>query len=229
MTEEEKAVEEAQKAAAEQKAVEEAAQAAALEQEEEVVEEVDYQEVLQKLKKTEEERDNYKKGLLKAKGKLPKEEQEEVEEEKPDIGTIVREAVQKELQTFKVDQSKTSIESILSEMAKSDAEKELIRHYYENYLVKSGFDSSSIREDLENAKLLANKKTFLKKSKEMSIASQAKPTNSGQGSNQERDKEVTTDTFFSPEQLKTLKDKGLDPAKIKATMQKQVAKGYKLE
>ena len=180
--------------------------------------------------KAEEDRDNYRKGLLKAKGKLDDTNDDDSTKE-DDTAKVVADLVGKELEKFRIDQSKSSFETALSALSTDPAEKDLIQYIYENSIVKTGTTPEAIKEDLENAKLIANKKAILKQASELSLATGAKQSasNTGQGTNSARDKDVKTDDYWSPEQLEYFKKRGIDPNKVKEVRGKQLEKGYKLQ
>lgn len=170
---------------------------------------VDHAAELEKLKT---ERDNYKQGMLDAKDIL---KGKGVVTDPEDIAKLVDAKVEERLSIFTTNFAKSTVESTLSEISSSDAEKELIKFHYDNSIIKSGLDPASVKNDLENAKLLANKKTFFKQTKEMEIALQNKAnmSSAGQGSSQEG-VDIKTDNFFTAAQLLDLKKRGFDDKKI---------------
>lgn len=172
---------------------------------------VDYSAELEKVKG---ERDNYKQGMLDAKDIL---KGKGIVTDPDDIKKLIDDGVNERLSQFTSNFAKSTVESTLTDLSSSDAEKELIRFHYENSVIKSGLDPASVRNDLENAKLLANKKTFFKEAKEMKIAMSHKANMSPtpMGSSQESP-EIKNDSFFTSEQIATLRKKGFDDKKIEA-------------
>jgi hypothetical protein len=87
---------------------------------------VDYEAVVSTLldeqKRLETERDNYRKGMLKAKGKLPA---EEVAEEDEDLDTKIDRKVQERLTATKAAQAQTQLEETIKKMAKDLKETKL--------------------------------------------------------------------------------------------------------
>lgn len=119
----------------------------------EVQEEDDYKAELDRVKQ---ERDNYKEGLLKTKDKLKK--QKETDAPSLDIDEI-KESIRK-------DAVNDTIENVLDDISTNEDEKELIKHHYDR-LQKTGFSKREIIQDLEDAKILANKKKIIDENKEL--------------------------------------------------------------
>ena len=122
-------------------------------------EEFNYKEELEKLRETTQ---NYKEGMMSAKAKLKELKKEEVEEEEEnlDLSSVVEELdkrQQKREQERLVIQNKSLIEDTLSNLTSNEDEKELVKWFYENKINKTGSDFKSIKEDLDMARLLANK------------------------------------------------------------------------
>ncbi len=137
------------------------------------VEETELEKTRAELAKVKTDRDNYRKGLLKAKGKLP--EEEEADDTPP-------------------------------ENWREEARK-IAR---EEYL--------STQEAQLQAKEEAQVKAILKRNKELTIALKNRgqiTSNTASGSNEEKP-EVKVDSYFSPEQIASLKAKGWSDAKIEA-------------
>lgn len=140
--------------------------------------------------------------------------------EDADIEAKVEEAIKKQLPKLQTSLAEDNIERVLNEISANDSERKLIRFHFENSVAPNG----TIRERLENAKLIANKKTILKTQKEMAVALQNRaglgPT--GLGTNTEGAE--VQDNYFSKDQLNALKAKGWDDRKIerlKANLRKQ--------
>lgn len=186
----------------------------ATENQEEVV--IDYakelQDSLQREEKLKEERDNYKKGMLLAKGKLKSEENTD---EEANIEDRVQKAVNMAIEPLKQIISKPVIDTIIDSFTDNPDKKQLIKFHYENSIKHTGTTPEAIKEDLENALLIADKKALAKKVKELSlsVANRSTISNNSQGSNSKADfkKEILSD-----EQIQTLRKRGWDDAKINA-------------
>ncbi len=181
-------------------------QPAPVEQEAEVV--IDYKAELEKEKQ---EKENYKKGMLDAKEML---KGRGIISDPEELARIIDARVDEKVSTLTSNLSKSTIESTLESLASSESEKELIKFHYENSIVKSGIDPQSVRNDLENAKLLANKKAIFKESSEMKIALTHKQgiKSAPIGSSSEPD--ISVETVLSKEQINELKKKGWSDSKI---------------
>lgn len=172
---------------------------------------VDYKAELEKAQK---DRDNYKQGLLDAKDIL---KGKGVITDPEDIAKIVDEKVKEGISQFTLNFSKSTVDSTLASLSSSEDERKLIQYHYENSIVKSGLDPQSVRNDLENAKLLANKKALFKEAQEMKIALNHKQgiSTTGQGSGHSADPTLKSpESFFSKEQIADLKKRGWSDDKI---------------
>lgn len=164
------------------------------------------------------DRDNYRDGLLAAKGKQGDDGSSGQDDSETVAGVVQRE-LQKIIPTLQSSFASESINSIISELSSDPAEQKLIRHHFENTVTPNG----SLRDRLENAKLIANRKSILKSQKEMKVAiqnrSQVTNASQGGGGTPEPTKDKG-DGYFSPEQLAHFKRRGLDPKKVKANILK---------
>ncbi len=163
--------------------------------------------------KAEEERENYKRGLLKAKGKI-----EDDTDDEPTVGELVKQEIARGMEEIKSNLAKASVSSILSQMTTDQGEKNLIKYYYDNRIVKSGVDEEAIRRDLEDARAMANKHKLNSAVEEIKIAKENKQqmsNNSSGSSNSGNEKETR---FFSKEQEEHLRQVarqiGVDPEKF---------------
>ena len=174
--------------------------------------EIDYKAELEKVSK---DRDNYKEGLLVAKDKLKKKGSSVDPEE---IAKIVKETMKEEIGSLHSLITGNTLESALSKLTDNPAKKDLIKFHYENSIIKTG----SIDEDLENALLIADKKTILKQTKELAIAAQNRSQigNSSMGSNS---KSGVIKKFFKDEQIADLKKRGFTDKMIE-NLQNNMAK-----
>lgn len=167
---------------------------------------------LDELDRVSQEKENYKRGMLKAKGKL-----EDDEEETPqvDIKKLVQEQVALEVSKMKGSFTKNSVQNILSDLSQDPSEQKLIQWHYDNSLIKSGTTPEEVREDLEKAKMLANAKNILQKQKELQVAlkNKAQVMSAPLGSGKPEATPQPT-AYFSPAQIAEFKEKGWDDAKI---------------
>ncbi len=80
------------------------------------------------------------------------------------------------------------IDEELMHLTSNPDERKLIRFKYDNAINKTGFSRLAIRQDLDDAKFLANKSRYLKEKTELAqtAISKATITNSGSGTNLDR-------------------------------------------
>ncbi len=166
------------------------------------------QDEVEKFERAEKNREGYEKRKAKKDG--------EAEEEKPnDIESQVAAALAKELPKIlpKLQSSlaEDSIETLLNEFSQGDeSKKKLLRWNFENKVTASG----TMRERMENAELITDKKAIQKKQSEMATAlkNRAGLGASGLGSSTEGQK--VGDNILSADQLNDLKALGWDDKKI---------------
>lgn len=123
----------------------------------------DYKAELEKVQK---DAQNYKEGMLVAKQKLRELKEQEEEGKDTEQAQLDQERIIEELdkRAKQREQERLSRESInfvdetIGALTDNKDEQELIKFYYENKINKSGSDKNSVKEDLEMARLLANKK-----------------------------------------------------------------------
>ncbi len=172
--------------------------------------------------KTAEERENYKQGLLSAKEKnRNKKKGEEHEEEEGDEDARINAIVDEKLSDIKKTLDVNSFDSLIHNFTTDPDEAALIRYHFENTVAPVG----SLRERIENAQLLANKKQFLKENSEMKRALESKNGVSriaaGSGSNLDVEKSAGKE-IFTAEQIAAWKKRGLDVDKIKENYLKNI-------
>lgn len=158
--------------------------------------------------KVEEERDNYKAGLLKAKGKI--EGEDPILPTEVDIDRIVDAAVAKKLNSFQSEMADTTMESLISSYTTDPAKAKLIKLNWQNKVLKEG----SLAEQVENAVAITDRQAILTTNKELAVAltNRSQLSNASMGAHTETP--APKDNFFSQEQLAELKQKGWDDAKI---------------
>lgn len=172
------------------------------------------------LEKAEVERDNYKTGLLKAKGKLPQDPM--TEEDKEDLATRVAAKLAPDLKSSLVSTvAKNDIDSKLDKMTANKDEQELIRYHFEYSTAGEDIDSR-----LQNAYAITNKDLIARKAQEINLAKSKQTTSSSMGSGTESTLPVPKDDFFTPEQLKDLEARQsatgikIDPNKLKENIKR---------
>lgn len=125
--------------------------------------------------KAESDRDNYKKGMLKAKSKKKKDEwDDDFEDEEDDqedvINRKVEELVSKKSEDIYKKLSQNQVNDRLDKYASSEDEKELMRFHLEHTINPSG----DLDKDVQDAKLIANRKSLLTENQELKAALRAK-------------------------------------------------------
>lgn len=142
--------------------------------------------------------------------------------ELPDVAEIVRQEVQKGLSSLQGD----ILEDELLTITNDPDERNLIRLKYESAINKTGFTHAAIRNDLLNAKLLANAPKYQTINKEMAEALKSKKgiTPGGSGSNQDPANGVKVDDLqkhFKAADWTFMKNAGWSDEKIKRAIPKQ--------
>lgn len=119
-----------------------------------------------------------KEGNIKRKQK-PEIDENEVEE-------MVERMVSERLSNAQKDQARDTFSEELESISDNIDERELIKLLYETRIVNTGFSRTAIREDLKEARLLANASRYEKERKELFESAKAKQTmgNTSVGSNQ---------------------------------------------
>lgn len=150
------------------------------------------------LEKAEGERDNYKSGLLKAKGKLPQDPM--TEEDKEDLATRVAAKLAPELKSSLVSTvAKNDLDSKLDKLTPNKDEQELIRYHFEYSTAGEDIDSR-----LANAQAIANKDVIAKKASEITLAQSRRTSSTSMGTSTESGQPAVKDNYFTPEQIKDL-------------------------
>ena len=166
----------------------------------------EFQEQLDKFETAEKNRDGYSK----RKANEATQTQEEGVVTQEGINVMVSEALKQAIPQLQSTLVEDQVETILNELSANDSERKLIRFHFQNSVGLNG----TVRERLENAKLIANKKTILKTQKEMATALHNRQGISSNGQGQSTDGPEVQDSFFSKSQLAELKARGFDDAKI---------------
>lgn len=120
-------------------------------------------------------------------------EEDENEDDDTDIQEKIDKAVEERLNGVRNDLVSDTIDSVLDSLTSDPDERELIKHHYQNTIVKTGLTRSQIVSDMRNAQILANKPRFDKIISEMNRSNETKSSTSTppvSGQNTE-DKEIT--------------------------------------
>ena len=178
------------------KAVEAKTEAAAPQQETQI----DYKAQLEKEK---EKTENYRLGLLKAKGKLPQDTIDLDEEKMEDLATRVASKLQAPVTSSLVSTvAKNDLDSKLDKLTTNPDEKEAIRYHFE--FSTAGED---IDERLQNAYAITNRDKIARKASEIQLAKSRQTSTSSMGSSTESGLPKPGDSDFTPEQLKWLEER----------------------
>lgn len=102
-----------------------------------------------------------------------------------EIDKQVEAKVAETMNSVRTDLASDTIESTLESLSANVDERALIKHHYENSLKQTGFSRQAIMQDLQNARLLANRQTLSKENTELKAALTAKAStgNSSRGAN----------------------------------------------
>ena len=190
------------------------------ESEDEIESDIDYEaelaEVQEKLQKSEVEKENYKQGLLIAKSKL-KGKQQDSDNEDTEPETINEEQIARKVyERIKLEENDEFINQTLNSISSDDKEQKLIKFYYDNRVSKSGFGKDSILNDLQDAKILANKKKIMRENEELRLALSSKTTvGKSIGSSVRKKREEKLDARFTKADLEFMKKRNIDPKTVK--------------
>lgn len=141
--------------------------------------------------------------------------EEETETELTDIDTKVEaaidKAITKAIPKLQSTLAEDTVENVLNELSLgNDSKKKLIRFHFENSIGSIG----TIRERMENASLIADKKVIFKKQSEMATALKNRAGLGASGLGSSTEGQVVADNILSTDQLRDLKAKGWDDKKI---------------
>ncbi len=176
-----------------------------------VEEKVDYdkelQEEVEKFERAEKNREGY------SKRKAKTEESEEVapNDIEAQVSAALEKALPKMLPKLQSTLAEDNVEAALNDLAAgNDAKKKLIRFHFENSVGTNG----TIRERMENAALIADKKAIQKKQTEMATALKNRAGLGASGLGSSTEGQAVADNTLSTTQLAELKAKGWDDKKI---------------
>lgn len=110
----------------------------------------------------------------------------------------------------------TAIASTLTGMSSDPDERSLIMFHYNNSIKKSGTTAEAILADLENAKVLANKRRILRENAEIkrSIAAKNTMSNGGRGSNQDKEEVQEQGPKLTEREIALLARRGKKPSDV---------------
>jgi len=138
-----------------------------------------------------------------------------------ELAKKAEEIVNRRLEEFSVD----VFEDELNQSSSDANERELIRLKYQTAITKTGFTRQAIRNDLANAKLLANAPRYLKTNKELAETLKSKASQSGNGavSNQRPSVEQPNNLqkHFTPQDWAFMKSRGWTDEQIKKAIPPQ--------
>ncbi len=174
--------------------------------------EIDYDKELKEQVERFEQKEHNEAGYQKRKAK--KDESEESGETN-DIEAQVAKAIAKELpkvvSKLQSTVAEDSIETLLNEFAEgNEAKKKLLRWNFENRVMPEG----TLRERMENATLITDKKAILKKQNEMATALKNRQGLGASGLGSSTEGQTVSDNILSTDQKQDLKARGWDDKKI---------------
>lgn len=199
--------EDADKTAAEadaQKKKEDEAKALADEEAKKVDYEKELQEEIEKFEKKEKNREGYEK-------RKEHEEKEKTPDIQAQVQAQVDAAIAKAIPAIQSALSQDTIDTLLTEFSGGDeAKKKLLRFNFENKVSGVG----TLRERMENAALITDKKTIQKTQAEMATALKNRAGLGASGLGSSTEGQAVKDNILTESQLADLKAKGWDQKKI---------------
>ncbi len=181
----------------------------------------EFQESVEQFERAEQNRTGYQKRKANKTGKAG--EEEESEDETPtDVEAQVAAALAKELPKFipKLQNSlaEDTIETLLTELSGgNESKKKMLRWNFENKVSANG----TIRERMENALLITDKKAIQKRQTELTTALQNRSGLGASGLGSSTEGQQVSDNILSADQIADLKSRGWDDKKI-ATFKKNL-------
>lgn len=131
-------------------------------------------------------------------------EDEEIEKEDLNdrVAALVKEQVAAISTGIRSEIISSEIDDLINELSSNPDEQRLIKHVYENRIKASGFSRAEIRDDILNAKVLANRDSIVKTNKELAAAlhSRATTSTSANSSTDSRVTDAPTTTYSADEQ-----------------------------
>lgn len=175
------------------------------------------------LAKAENDKENYRKGLLKAKGKLSDDQIDLDEDKMEDLAARVAAKISPDLKSSLISTvAKNDIDSKLEKLTTNPDEKELVRYHFEFSTVGEDIDAR-----LQNAYAIANSDLIKRKAEESKLVTNKRTTvSSSMGSSTESGLPSSQENYFTPEQLEDLKSRSarvgvkFDPNKYKENIER---------
>lgn len=193
-------------------------------QEESKEDSIDYKEELEKAQTS---LGKAEKKIVQLKKKKEPEVSEEESEEESATPPDVQQQIDQGIEQARGDMVEDEVESALNDITSDEDERELIKFHYENTIQRSGYSRLKIKQDLDNARLIANKKKILSTNAELSKALQSKNSmgSAGIGNNQANKDAIDSDWDKLSEADKTfLLRRNVDPKTYKLKNDPNVVK-----
>ncbi len=173
------------------------------------------QEQVEKFERAERNREGYQQRKSKTEAKNDDEEEEDEDNKQSSVEAQVAAALAKELPKFipKIQGTlaEDAIETLLTEFSGgNESKKKLLRWNFENSVAANG----TMRERMENALLITDKKAIQKKQAEMATALQNRAGLGASGLGSSTEGQVVADNILTADQFSDLKAKGWDDKKI---------------
>ncbi len=171
---------------------------------------VDYDKELQEQVEKFEKKEQNREGYAKRKAEI-KEETEEPTDIQEQVDAAIAKALPKILPTLQSSLAEDTVEAALNDLSGgNEAKKKLIKFHFENSVSPNG----TIRERMENALLIADKKAILKKQSELALALKNRAGLGASGTGASTEGQTVADNILSADQLRDLKAKGWNDKKI---------------
>ena len=168
----------------------------------------EFQEATESFDRAEKNREGYQKRKAKTEGEA---EEDKVDDVQAKADEAVAKAITKALPKLQSSLAEDSVENALNDLAGgNEAKRKLIRFHFENSVGTNG----TIRERMENALLITDKKAILKKQDEMATALKNRAGLGASGMGSSTEGQTVPDNILSADQLKDLKGRGWDNKKI---------------
>lgn len=168
-------------------------------------------------KALQDERDNYKTGLLNEKDKLKKAEEKLKEQDGKVDPSVLEEKLNEFKQTITEELKGTMVEKTVNEAVnkygKTESERKLIKFIYDNQIKPTGYDVQSISADIESAFLLANRDLIAKRDEEFQARLSSEQGVAGRSSSYNRSVEESKVEFSAAEEA-MLKGLKVDPKRV---------------
>ncbi len=180
----------------------------------EAVETIDYDkelaEQVEKFERAETNREAYQKRKAKTEGEGESDETES-DTIQAQVDAAIAKALPKIMPKLQSSLAEDSIETLLNEFSAGDeSKKKLLRWNFENKVSANG----TLRERMENATLITDKKAIQKKQTEMATALQNRAGLGASGLGSSTEGQTVGDNILSADQLADLKSQGWDDKKI---------------